>query len=134
MDGFPAIEKPAVVPSSASKGSQSPSSAPAATLNVYSQAIELDRENELNTGEKHARMRAYVQTVLNERAPYSYTFRYPPSLLEKLESTLDYIQRRFRRKLHKNAIPVLALAYLLWDFEANDTDSLLYKELVLKQS
>ena len=78
-------------------------------------------------------MHAYVQSALNERAPYSYTFRYPPSVLERLDATLDHIQRRFRRKLHKNTLPVLALAFLLWDYEANDTESILYQELVLKQ-
>ena len=82
---------------------------------------------------KHVNMHTYMHAFLDQKATYSYAFRYPPELLEeKLEEALLRVKRKHKVKLPKNAIAVAAMAFLLWDFEANGKNSVLYKMLVKK--
>jgi hypothetical protein len=80
-----------------------------------------------------ARMYAYMHETLTKKASYSYAFRYPPELLEKLDEMLEKVKALYKLKLPKNPIAVLALAYFLWDFEEHQEESLFYKFLLKKE-
>jgi hypothetical protein len=82
---------------------------------------------------KHASMQPYMRAVLDEKATYSFAFRYPPDLLEKLEDVLHHVRKRHKVKLTKNSVAVTAMAFLLWDFETNAKKSILYRLLVKRR-
>jgi hypothetical protein len=90
-------------------------------------------EDENMLASKHASMHAYMQAsmhaVLSERATYTFAFRYPPELLEKLADVQHEIRKRHKKKLSKNAIAVAALVFLLTDFEIYGEESVLYQML-----
>ncbi len=78
----------------------------------------------------HANIHAYMHTCIDEKATYSFAFRYPPGVLEKLEEVLHTVKTQHKRKLTKNVVAVAAMAFILSDFEANGGESLLYQFLV----
>lgn len=81
---------------------------------------------------KHVTMRAYLEKLLTERASHSFTFRYPPDLLEELEDVVYEIKKKHRKRLPKNVVAVLALAYILKDYVENGDESVFYKILIGK--
>ncbi len=89
-----------------------------------------EQKKESVHADMHAHMHAYMQSVLAQRATWAFSFRYPPELLEKLETMLDQIKEKYKTKLAKNTVAVTAMAFLLKDFETNGEESILYKELV----
>lgn len=81
---------------------------------------------------KHVSMQAYMRAIIEDKATNSFTFRYPPEVLHKLEEIIHQVWGKHKIKLTKNSMAVTGLAYLLWDFEENGRESILYKLLVKK--
>jgi hypothetical protein len=81
---------------------------------------------------KHTSMHAYMQSILSEKATYSFAFRYPPEILDKLEDIIHFARTNNRTKLTKNSLAVAALSYLLWEFETKGENSTLYQILIRK--
>jgi hypothetical protein len=79
---------------------------------------------------KHVDLHDHMLTLLEEKATYGYTFRYPPQLLEMLEDLLPTIRQRHQVKLTKNAIAVAAIVFLLSDYETFGEESVLYQLLI----
>ena len=79
---------------------------------------------------KHVSMQAYMRAIIEDKATNSFTFRYPPEVLNKLEEIIHQVWGKHKVKLTKNSMAVTGLAYLLWDFEENGKVSILYKLLV----
>ena len=79
---------------------------------------------------KHVSMHAYMRAIIEDKATNSFAFRYPPDVLNKLEETIHQVWGKHKIKLTKNSIAVMAMAYLLWDFEENGKESILFKMLV----
>ena len=81
---------------------------------------------------KHVSMQVYMRAIIEDKATNSFTFRYPPEVLNKLEEIIHQVWGKHSVKLTKNSIAVTGLGYLLWDFEENGNESILYKLLVKK--
>jgi hypothetical protein len=77
-------------------------------------------------------MQVYIEQCLEEKATQGFTFRYPPQLLEELEDVIYEVRKQHRHKLAKNAIAVLALAYVIKDYLDNGEDSVFYRMLLAK--
>ena len=111
--------------------SQSPTSKKKATKNTI-KPKEDKRVRASVRARKHVSMQAYMRAIIEDKATNSFTFRYPPEVLNKLEEIIHKVWGKHRVKLTKNSMAVIGLAYLLWDFEENGKVSILYKLLVKK--
>lgn len=68
-----------------------------------------------------------VKEVLDNKATEKTTLRFTTRLSEALEDFLLQAKKRYKVRLPKNAVITLGLAYLLWEFEEKERESLLYK-------
>jgi hypothetical protein len=75
---------------------------------------------------------AFLRSQLEVKPNSVVSFRYPEDLLDRLEQIQYAVRQQSRKKLTKNAILIAALAFLLWDYEQHDQESILYKHLVVE--
>ena len=68
--------------------------------------------------------------LLQEKATYGFTFRYPPDLMDLLEDVLHTLKKRHKVKVTKNAVAVAAFVFLLSDYETYGEESVLFQMLI----
>lgn len=68
-----------------------------------------------------------VKEVLDNKATEKTTLRFTTRLSEALDDFLLQAKKQYKVRLPKNAVITLGLAYLLWEFEEKERESLLYK-------
>lgn len=75
----------------------------------------------------------FIRTYLEPKPVTHTTFRYPVELLERLDELQYRVKRAYKTKVTKTSVLVTALAYIIWDFEQNGRDSVLYKAMTAEE-
>jgi hypothetical protein len=72
----------------------------------------------------------FLKLHLENKGAAKETFRLPPELIEVVDMLPFQIKMAHKVKTSKKSIVALALAYVIWDYEKNGEESLLYKNLI----
>ena len=137
FDGYTTIQKMPVEPQNTPK------------KGVFAQLAELSREQaqrspqnqaQPNLNERKQEIKKESSQLamdelnyINQAFRVSTSYRYPSDLLEELENVIDHVRRKFKNKLKKNDILILALANLLIDYKKNEEKSVLHRVLIAKK-
>jgi len=119
LDNYPRIEKPT------SQSAKSVSRVSKPTIPKVNTLAKDARKQE----SKIERKQDFLRNWLDMKAAETTSFRYPPELLEKLNEVQYQLKSRHKAKATKNAILIAALAYIVWDFEKQGSDSILVDSL-----
>jgi hypothetical protein len=124
MESLPRIEKSIPISSAPPPASQ------AEEQQEKAQDFKKASFQERNQEFKKERFLDFLKPFLGMRSAGMVSFRYPQDLMDAMAEAQYQIRKRYKVKLTKNAILVAALAYMLWDFEQNGEESLLYTHMV----
>jgi hypothetical protein len=72
----------------------------------------------------------FWKLYLDDKGAAKETFRLPPDLIETIGNLPFQIKMAHKVKVSKKDLVTLALSYLIWDYEKNGNESLLFKHLI----
>ncbi len=124
MENLPRIEKP--VPVTHVYPPASPPGEEQEPVQDFKKSSFQERKQDF----KKERFLDFLKPFLEMRSAGMVSFRYPLDLMDEMAEAQYQILKRYKVKLTKNAILVEALAFVLWDYEQNGEESLLYTYMI----
>ena len=79
---------------------------------------------------RHMNWPDFWKQYLDDKGAAKETYRLPPELIDLIDNLPFQIKMTHRVKISKKALVALALSYLVWDYEKNGNESLLFKNLI----
>ncbi len=78
----------------------------------------------------HVNWPDFWKQYLDDKGAAKETFRLPPELIDLIDNLPFQIKMTHQVKISKKSLVALALSYIVWDYEKNGKESLLFKHLI----